>query len=233
MGDVIFYNCHESLPLWDDEDQEWLVLSRNFTTPMVKSFIGRLRTWGLPYIFRHRPAYQLAEAQAVDAYFRLLRGETLRGEKIRQFLHLSRLRPPFIVTRSGEYNLKRLQIQLPENPYHVFRGIQPKQTQYLLRVHQRYGKLEGLKPRIELSTIHGAKGGECQNVIVMTDVTRATYLALKYGLSDDEHRVFYVAVTRALERLHVVTPQWQYFYDPLANMAQFYAANIGVARTGS
>lgn len=225
MGGVFFYNSHETLPLWGDTEQNWLILSRNFSTPMMRSFIGKLRAWGLPYVIRAQSSYQLAEAKAIDAYFQLRAGETLRGDKVRPFMQLAQLRAPFIVTRSGEYSLKTLRLNLPENPYHVFRTVPPKQLQYLMRVHQRHGQLEGLKSNIELSTIHGAKGGECQNVVVMTDVTRATYLALKYGLTDDEHRVFYVAVTRAKENLHIIMPQWQHFYDPLANMARFYSIN--------
>jgi len=58
-------------------------------------------------------------------------------------------------------------------------------------------------PRIKLSTIHGAKGGEADNVVLFTDLTTA---ALKER-GDDIHRVFYVGVTRTRQNLYIVEPE--------------------------
>ena len=60
-------------------------------------------------------------------------------------------------------------------------------------------------PRIRLSTIHGAKGGEAENVIVFSDLTAAADDAAYYD-NDTLHRVFYVAVTRTKQNLFVVEP---------------------------
>ncbi len=52
------------------------------------------------------------------------------------------------------------------------------------------------KARIRLSTIHGIKGGESDNVVVISDISYKTWR--KFNVEpDDEHRVFYVAITRA------------------------------------
>jgi len=61
-------------------------------------------------------------------------------------------------------------------------------------------------PRIVISTIHGVKGGEADNVAVMTDVSYRTYQELQEN-PDDELRVFYVAVTRAKESLYIIEPR--------------------------
>ena len=61
-------------------------------------------------------------------------------------------------------------------------------------------------PKIHLSTIHGAKGGEADNVMLLTDLSRKSQEAMEKD-SDDECRVFYVAATRARNELHVVQPQ--------------------------
>jgi DNA helicase-2/ATP-dependent DNA helicase PcrA len=67
------------------------------------------------------------------------------------------------------------------------------------------------EPKIHLSTIHGSKGGEADNVLIVTDVTKQVYdLLMQKG--DDEHRVFYVAATRAKKQLHILTPQTDMFY---------------------
>ena len=61
-------------------------------------------------------------------------------------------------------------------------------------------------PRIRLSTIHGSKGGEAENVIVFSDLTAAADAAAYYD-SDTLHRIFYVAVTRASKNLFIVEPE--------------------------
>jgi DNA helicase-2/ATP-dependent DNA helicase PcrA len=67
----------------------------------------------------------------------------------------------------------------------------------------RRGEKFNAKPRIRLSTIHGAKGGEAQNVVILPDLTAA---ALE-SAGDDLHRVFYVGVTRALQNLYILEPE--------------------------
>ena len=61
-------------------------------------------------------------------------------------------------------------------------------------------------PRIKLSTIHAAKGGECENVVLITDITNRVYKNYQQN-PDDENRVFYVAVTRTKENLYLIEPQ--------------------------
>ena len=56
---------------------------------------------------------------------------------------------------------------------------------------------------IELSTIHGAKGGEADNVVLLLDLSRKSEEAL-INNPDDEHRVFYVGATRAKKELWLV-----------------------------
>jgi superfamily I DNA/RNA helicase len=74
------------------------------------------------------------------------------------------------------------------------------------------GEVLGEEPRIKISTIHGAKGGEAENVVVLTDMAWRTYQEYqKYP--DDEHRVWYVGITRAKENLFIVQPRTQLCYD--------------------
>ena len=61
-------------------------------------------------------------------------------------------------------------------------------------------------PRITLSTIHGAKGGEADNVLLLPDITKSA--ADHDDIDPDElHRLFYVAVTRAKKSLHILEPK--------------------------
>ncbi len=58
-------------------------------------------------------------------------------------------------------------------------------------------------PRIQLSTIHGAKGGEAENVIVFLDLTTASLHNNNY----ENERVFYVGLSRPKENLYLVQPR--------------------------
>jgi DNA helicase II / ATP-dependent DNA helicase PcrA len=76
----------------------------------------------------------------------------------------------------------------------------------------RNGETLGATPRIRISTIHGAKGAESENVVIITDMAFRTMVEYQEN-PDDEHRVWYVAVTRAKERLHIISPQSSLYYD--------------------
>jgi superfamily I DNA/RNA helicase len=67
------------------------------------------------------------------------------------------------------------------------------------------------EPRIKVSTIHGVKGEECDNVILYPCITAKIRIkALKYP--DHEYRVFFVGVTRAKENLYIMRSTNNYQY---------------------
>ena len=63
--------------------------------------------------------------------------------------------------------------------------------------------------RIEVSTIHAAKGGECDNVILVLDNARKIRESVENNIekADEEHRVWYVGATRAKENLYLLKPK--------------------------
>ena len=62
------------------------------------------------------------------------------------------------------------------------------------------------RPPIQLSTIHGAKGGEADNVLLLTDLSPK--FAQDYAKNaDDINRLLYVGVTRTRQSLHIVLPK--------------------------
>ena len=66
--------------------------------------------------------------------------------------------------------------------------------------------------RIKVSTIHGVKGEEAENVVIYTDMEKIIYDSSRSSLTneDTEHRVWYVGVTRAKKNLYVVSLDSQY-----------------------
>jgi len=83
--------------------------------------------------------------------------------------------------------------------------ISEDRRDYIISLLRRNTRLTGHVP-IKLSTIHGAKGGEADNVLLLTDLS--TRFAKEYDKnSDDINRLLYVGVTRAKQTLHVVRPK--------------------------
>jgi superfamily I DNA/RNA helicase len=66
--------------------------------------------------------------------------------------------------------------------------------------------------RIKVSTIHGVKGEECENVVLYTGMEKIIYdSALRNP--DPEHRLFFVGVTRAKENLYIMQPDIEDHYN--------------------
>jgi superfamily I DNA/RNA helicase len=86
----------------------------------------------------------------------------------------------------------------------------PEQTLETVKRLEASGELEE-KPRIHLATIHGVKGKEADNVVVLPDMAPMTHKNFANN-PDDEHRVFYVAVTRARSKLFLHQPITDMFY---------------------
>jgi superfamily I DNA/RNA helicase len=83
--------------------------------------------------------------------------------------------------------------------------ISDDKREYLIALLRRGTKLS--EPvRIKVSTIHGAKGGEADNVMLLMDLSPR--FAKEYATNADNiHRLFYVGVTRAKQTLHLVLPK--------------------------
>ncbi len=79
------------------------------------------------------------------------------------------------------------------------------QREFLLSCRRR-GESLTKTPRVRVETIHGAKGLEAQNVLLLTDLNARVKRGQDLDF-DSEQRVLYVAVTRAREALYLVTPQ--------------------------
>ena len=94
--------------------------------------------------------------------------------------------------------------------HQVLDKVDVESQNYILNALKRGDNVKN--PRIKISTIHSMKGGECDNILVVPDLSPAAYKNY-YEDPDTEHRVFYVAVTRAKKSLHFLEPQSNMFYQ--------------------
>ena len=89
--------------------------------------------------------------------------------------------------------------------YKAFEGLDAETENYIRNMLANKEKITQ-QPRITLSTIHAAKGGEADNVLLLPDITKSA-LDQNDMDPDELHRLFYVAVTRAKKSLHILEPR--------------------------
>ena len=94
--------------------------------------------------------------------------------------------------------------------HEAFDLIGVQEREYLISCLRKEEKIS--KPRVKLSTIHGAKGGEADNVLVLTDIANSAWVEMGRN-PEGENRTFYVAVTRTRENLHIVQPMTNKYFQ--------------------
>jgi superfamily I DNA/RNA helicase len=100
---------------------------------------------------------------------------------------------------------ERMWLKTDDVWYNAFDNAPQKKVRYIRRMRENGEKLNST-PRITLSTIHGVKGGEQDNVVLLTDLSRNTQRNYEQN-PDDENRLFYVGATRTKNHLHVIRPK--------------------------
>lgn len=181
-GSVTYLNDEWQVDL---SSGEWLLLARNgyLLNDLRELCIAR----GLAYFLNGSPSVNQEDVQAIAAWVRRQRGEDLSQE---QTTHLKKY------TRDSDLN---------KEWYDALTRIPATRREYYLSILRQGGRLQD-PPRITISTIHGIKGGEADNVLLLTDMANRTYESMQ-AMPDNEHRVFYVGVTRAKQNLHIVQPK--------------------------
>ena len=92
----------------------------------------------------------------------------------------------------------------------------PEDTKEYMQTLLERGDTLMEKSKIQLLTLHGSKGKECDNVCLFTDYgvegqDEFIYRSA-YENQDSEHRLFYVGTTRAKENLYIMQPTSDYYY---------------------
>ena len=89
--------------------------------------------------------------------------------------------------------------------YEAFEGLDAMTENYIRNMRAN-GETLNRNTRIIMSTIHGAKGGEADNVLLLQDLTGAAIETFSHD-PDELHRLFYTGATRAKRELHVLDPR--------------------------
>ena len=188
-GKINFLTEPEEIPI--NNGQSWLLLVRNtFLFPYWKTILDN---YDLPYFYRKKSQIDPDDIGAIKAYAAKQKGIAIKTKH--QELIDSRL--------NKKHNYKK--------PWwDALTGIHYRKRQFYQDALRRGWDLEE-KPKIRLDTIHGVKGGEAENVALLTDCAWQTSQAN----IEDEIRVWYVALTRTMENLWIVNPQTNIFFEEL------------------
>jgi superfamily I DNA/RNA helicase len=221
-GLVKYVHSIEDVPF---ENGTWLVLVRNRT--FIERFAMHCYHLGVPYSTILDTLNPLAsgEIQAIQNWEHLRKGKKIKGihaRKIYEFLPLGKgkgvargfkLLPA--IQDNELVDLEHLEkfggLQTRAIWHEALTRIPLEDREYYIALLRRKEKLT-IEPRIHISTIHSVKGGEADNVVVYPELSYKTYKGY-FEKPDAEHRVFYVAVTRAKKRLYILSPQNPEFYS--------------------
>lgn len=199
----------------------WLVLARN--NYLLEEAEAHCRAMGYSYETRRWSPGSSDTIHAIRLWEHLRRGNRVLGVEVRiiydHMLPGTSIKRGFKSLRGmnmeGEYALSDLKSSfglLTDKIWHEALDRIPRVDRlYYVNVLKR-GESLTKKPRIKLSTIHGAKGGEADNVVLLTDMSYRTYQET-LNEPDDENRVLYVGLTRARGSLYLIEPRTTLHYD--------------------
>ncbi len=202
-GSVFWHNRIEGIDL---SEGTWLLLGRNYY--LLRHYEMMVKEQGYLYQTKGRLSYDKNLIRSIQSYERLRKGEQIPGSDANMIL--KRLKINKKVNPQKMFFAEDLNINKSLQWHDAFKSVALKDRQYLVSCLRR-GEDPRKEPRIRIDTVHASKGAEADNVIVMSDLSKQSYNGLQLS-PDDEHRVFYVALTRAINNLHIVQPQTSMFY---------------------
>ena len=198
-----------------------LILGRNAW--VLKPVLEHLRREGCIYEWRGHPSVSGVTLEAILGWEALRAGKSVTADEARRvydrmssgkgvrrgFKTLPGLGGDEVVDMSylkekGGLNTDRIW-------HEALDRVPQDERVYMLRALQKGEKLRR-KPRVRVSTMHGAKGGEADHVIVLREMASRTYREMLDN-PEDEHRVQYVALTRTRQTLTIVAPNSRSAYN--------------------
>jgi superfamily I DNA/RNA helicase len=192
---------------------EWLVLAR--TNYITNKVCNRLKEDGYLY-WREGTGWSVSPnvINGIEVWLKLCKNQSLSIAELKNF---TKILNPNIISKSGRKLLSSLDAEQTytlndiiekcslnvshETPWQKVLKVSDQEVAYITSVRRRGERILTGKPRIRISTIHKAKGGEADNVALLLDSTKACVESLD---QDSEIRTFYVGATRAKKTLHLI-----------------------------
>lgn len=170
---------------------EVLILAREHKE--LRRAAQALRELGFPYTYNGKYSVDKHIFRAIELYTRMSQGVATERE-----LHLLQLYAPFFECIDKAFPWT--EVLLPQ-----------QQVPYYQALIQRGYIREEYSPRIHLSTIHSAKGTECDTVILSLDFDKKVHATYMRD-ADSELRCLYVGISRAKKTLVIKQRERHYGY---------------------
>ena len=193
----------------------WLVLAR--TRFMLNELEEQLYAQGLYYENKYKTNKEQDLYKAVTDWENVRKGVHINYdqlERIASYMSNNHFEKQSLkyMDKDANYDMaglrERAWLKTDKVWYEALDQAPSRSIRYIRRMRENGEKLNS-SPRITLSTIHGVKGGEQDNVVLLTDLSRNTQINYEKN-PDDENRLFYVGATRSKQHLHIVRPKDNY-----------------------
>lgn len=216
---------HQSM--WDVplDSGDWCILAR--TNRIASQYADALQDEGWVYSRNGHPSIPPRIYDAILSWEDLTKGKAVSASEIRNiYTHMKanagykkgfgpRSKALLGIDEEAFVNMDYARdhlglLQVGDIRWHqVLDKVTRDMQHYLLNALRRGDNVKN--PRIKVSTIHSMKGGEADNVLVIPDLSYAADREYQKDPST-EHRVYYVAVTRAKKTLHIMEPTTDKYY---------------------
>jgi len=218
-------NYHLSVDEIDMSQGSWTIMSR--TSKMLNILGDQLRQDGVVYTKNGTLSFDRSLLNSMQIWQNLQNGELItvdeakelykncpkRGDHATVKFGMSKTLDMLDPTQPVSYQMLNedhgLLVSKVANPEDVV-NLSTEDRQYLSAIKRRGSVVT--EPKVKLSTIHRMKGGEDENIVLLTDMGYLPHKTLIEN-PDDEHRVFYTAVTRTKKNLHICESESKYRYD--------------------
>jgi len=184
---------------------DWYILAR--TNDLLKPVITQLHRRGVYFETSHGPSLSKNLYQDILNWEKWKKGEqlnTIEAQRVfeRLGLKLKEATDKMFTLDS----LIALHPTIKKVPwYDAFTEVTPKTKTYI-RAMRKNGENLKKDPRVKVITLHGSKGGEASNVIILQSQTNNTIKAARKSQTkrDEEQRVWYVGITRTKHNLFLI-----------------------------
>ena len=198
-GFVDYITSIEDAPL---NKGEWLILAR--TNDRLNKIKPILRDMGIYFQIKGRKSYKATLFRSIVNYTRWAdKKDKLSLTEIKDIFDCVPC-DNFGVKEERLYDLKEFGFSNTARWFDVF-TMDPEECLYIremLRLEEELSQ----DARVKLSTIHSAKGGEAENVLLILDNTKTIREATEksFEKADEENRVWYVGVTRTSQKIYIM-----------------------------
>ena len=205
-GRVIYVSEENNIDF--SREGTWLCMARS--KYLLNRFKKIVRQQGYAYFYNGKSSLDSDETKAIVSWEKIRKDQPISMADAKNLINFFSFK--IILEKRDTYNIE--QLSLPREAIRndwmmMLRKIAPDEREYL-RSCMRNGENFKSKPRITISTIHQSKGGEADNVVLSTDMGKLSWDNLG---TDEENRVWYVALTRAKENLYLVRPRGLKFFS--------------------